>query len=269
MNHLNRSLAPISNAAWEELDDTAKEQLRPALAARKLVDFSGPHGWEYSATNLGRASRVAGAPVDGVDVMQRRVLPMIELRDQFTLSLSELRDIDRGAEDADLGPLEQAAQRIARAENTSVLHGFSAASIDGVTEASSHPPITLSEDFDDYPGHAAKAVEMLLTAGIDGPYGIALGPRCYTGVIETTEHGGILVFDHLRKILDGPIVWAPGVDGAVVMSLRGGDFLFESGQDLSLGYLSHDAQSVSLYLEESFSFRVATEEAAVALVHEG
>mgnify|MGYP000967020946 CR=1 FL=1 len=53
--------------------------------------------------------------------------------------------------------------------------------------------------------------------------------------------------------------------GHVVVSLRGGDFLLESGQDLSLGYTSHDVDSVHLYLEESFSFRVATPEAAVAL----
>ena len=94
---------------------------------------------------------------------------------------------------------------------------------------------------------------------------MALGPESYTGVIETTEHGGYLVLDHLGKILDGPIVWAPGVQGAVVLSLRGGDFLFESGQDLSIGYDRHDADTVQLYLEESFSFRVATPEAAVTL----
>ena len=73
------------------------------------------------------------------------------------------------------------------------------------------------------------------------------------------------MLDHLNKILEGPIVWAPGVDGAVVVSLRGGDFLFESGQDLSIGYDSHDREVVRLYLEESFSFHVATPEAAVAL----
>ena len=268
MNHLNRSLAPISDAGWEEIDKEARDQLTPALAARKLVDFAGPHGWQHSATNLGRVGRVAGSPVDGVEVRQRRVLPLVELRDEFTIARAELRDADRGAEDADLGPLDAAAQRIARAENTAVLHGFAAAGIGGVAEKSSHPTITLSDDFDDYPAHAAKAVEMLLAAGVGGPYSIALGPRCYTGVIESTEHGGILVFDHLRQILGGEIVWAPGVDGAVVISQRGGDFLFESGQDLSVGYLAHDADSVHLYLEESFSFRVATEEAAVALVHD-
>ena len=84
-------------------------------------------------------------------------------------------------------------------------------------------------------------------------------------MVETAEHGGYPLLDHLAQILGGPIVWAPGVEGAVVVSLRGGDFLFESGQDLSIGYDSHDADVVRLYLEESFSFHVATPEAAVVL----
>ena len=102
--------------------------------------------------------------------------------------------------------------------------------------------------------------------GVGGPYGLALGREEYTRVIETAERGGVLLFDHLRKILEGPIVWAPGVDGGVVLSLRGGDFLYESGQDIAVGYETHDAESVHLYLEESFTFRVVTPEAAVAIV---
>jgi uncharacterized linocin/CFP29 family protein len=266
MNHLLRSLAPISDAGWKLLDEEATERLAAALAARKLVDFSGPQGWDHSATNLGRVEALKGRAGE-VGAKQRRVLPLVELRDEFVVSRDELRDADRGAADSDLDSLDDAAQRVARAENSAVCHGFEAAGIVGITQASSHPPIELSDDFDAYPGHVAKAVELLLAAGIAGPYGLALGPACYTGVIESTEHGGYLVFDHLRKILDGPIVRAPGVDGAVVISMRGGDFLFESGQDLSIGYDSHDADSVRLYLEESFSFRVATEEAAVGLVN--
>jgi uncharacterized linocin/CFP29 family protein len=111
----------------------------------------------------------------------------------------------------------------------------------------------------------AGAVERMLCEGIGGPYGLALGRNQYRRVVETAEHGGYPLLDHLRKILEGPLVWAPGVQGAVVLSLRGGDFLFESGQDLSIGYDSHDADKVRLYLEESFSFRVATPEAAVVL----
>ena len=98
--------------------------LTPALAARKLVDFSGPHGWEYSATNLGRAAALKSAPCDGVTGVQRRVLPLVEVRASFELELSELRDIDRGAEDADLASLDNAAHQIAVAENKAVCDAY-------------------------------------------------------------------------------------------------------------------------------------------------
>jgi uncharacterized linocin/CFP29 family protein len=265
VNHLLRSIAPIPESGWELLDTEARERLSVALAARKLVDFSGPRGWEHSATHLGRTDAVVAPPSEGVAAVKRRVLPLVELRSGFGVSREELRDAERGAEDVDLAALDEAARRIACAENVAVFHGFEQAGITGITEASTQTTIALSDDFDAYPGHVAKAVELMRRQGIDGPYGLALGPDGYTGVIETTEHGGILVFDHLGKILGGPIVWARGVEGAVVLSLRGGDFLFESGQDLSIGYERHDAEAVELYLEESFSFRVVTPEAAVTL----
>jgi uncharacterized linocin/CFP29 family protein len=264
MNHLLRSNAPIGDAGWELLDREARERLAPALAARKLVDFSGPHGWEYSATNLGRTAPLASAPSEGVSGLQRRVLPVVELRADFELSQAELRDADRGADDTDLEELDKAAHQIAVAENVAVFHGWHGALI-GIGDASPHEQMKLGEVTDGYPRQVAGAVERLLGSGITGPYGLAVGREQYRRVVETAEHGGYPLLDHLRKILDGPIVWAPGVDGAVVLSLRGGDFVFESGQDLSIGYDSHDREVVRLYLQESFSFHVATPEAAVAL----
>jgi uncharacterized linocin/CFP29 family protein len=264
MNHLLRSLAPISDSAWNTLDDEARQRLTPALAARKLVDFSGPNGWDYSATNLGRVSPLKSAPCEGVVGAQRRVLPLVEARAHFELALTELRDIDRGAADADLGPLGKAAHQIAVAENMAVFQGWQDA-IEGIAAASPHKGMKLGNKPDAYPRPVAAAVERLLQNGISGPYGLALGGEEYQRVVETAEHGGYPLLEHLRKILDGPISWAPGVGGAIVLSLRGGDFLFESGQDLSIGYEGHDAETVRLYLEESFSFHVATPEAAVAL----
>jgi uncharacterized linocin/CFP29 family protein len=264
MNHLLRGHAPISDAGWKELDEEARERLTSTLAARKLVDFAGPLGWEHSATNLGRTTGLESAPCDGVSGRQRRVLPLVELRAEFEISRAELRDLDRGAEDADLEPLDDAAHQIALAENIAVFHGWKGA-ITGIAEASPHDAAALGESAAGYPAKVAGAVERLLCDGVTGPYGLALGREQYRLVVETTEHGGYPLLDHLRKIIEGPLVWAPGVRGAVVLSLRGGDFLFESGQDLSIGYDSHDAEVVRLYLEESFSFHVATPEAAVAL----
>jgi uncharacterized linocin/CFP29 family protein len=264
MNHLLRSHAPISDAAWTLLDEEATERLTPALAARKLVDFSGPHGWEYSATNLGRTNPLTSAPSDGVIGLARRVLPLVEVRADFELLRSELRDADRGAQDTDLEALDKAAHQIAIAENVAVFHGWHGGLI-GIGESSPHEQISLGETAEGYPRNVAGSVERLLCEGVGGPYGLALGRDQYRRVVETAENGGYPLLDHLRKILEGPIVWAPGVQGAVVLSLRGGDFLFESGQDISIGYDSHDADVVRLYLEESFSFRVATPEAAVVL----
>src|SRR5207248_881887 len=264
MSHLLRAHAPISDDGWELLDTEARERLNPALAARKLVDFSGPHGWEHSATNLGRTSSLPSAPCDGVSGLQRRVLPLVETRADFELSRAELRDADRGAADADLEALDKAAHQIALAENVAVFHGWQGA-ITGIGEASPHEQVSLGDTVDGYPRQVAGAVERLLCSGVAGPYGLALGREQYRRVVETAEHGGYPLLDHLRQILEGPIVWAPGVQGAVVVSLRGGDFLFESGEDLSVGYDSHDGDVVRLYLEESFSFHVATPEAAVAL----
>ncbi len=51
----------------------------------------------------------------------------------------------------------------------------------------------------------------------------------------------------------------------MLVSLRGGDFVLDSGQDISIGWQGHDDDVVRLYLEESFSFHVATPEAAIAL----
>jgi uncharacterized linocin/CFP29 family protein len=265
MSHLLRDRAPIPDNGWRLLDEEARERLTPALAARKLVDFNGPHGWNYSATNLGRSEELADAPGDGVAGRQRRVLGVVELRARFSVARSELDDAERGAEDIDLDQLDEAARRIASAENAVVFHGWAAAGIKGVLEASPNERIALGEDCERYPRHIAKAVDDLRAVGIDGPYGLALSPEAHTRVLETSQHGGYPLMEHLREILGGPIVWAPAVQEGAVLSMRGGDFLFESGQDLSIGYMSHDAESVELYLEESFSFRAVTPEAAVAL----
>jgi uncharacterized linocin/CFP29 family protein len=268
MNHLYRELAPISDTAWAQLEQEAKGRLITYLAGRKLVDFTGPHGWDHSATNIGRVGSVS-SPAEGVSAQQRRVLPLVELVTEFAVARGELDDADRGATDLDLGALDEAVRQIALGENVSIFHGFPAAGIQGITERTSHPPLTIERDMERYPKVVARATDILRASGIQGPYGLAIGSEIYTGIVETTEHGGYLLLDHLRQILEGPVVWAPGVQGGVVLSLRGGDFILDCGQDLSIGYRDHDADVVRLYLEESFTFRVTEPDAAVALRHNG
>jgi len=100
--------------------------------------------------------------------------------------------------------------------------------------------------------------------GVNGPYSVLLGAGEYTALAETRDHG-YPVLEHIKRIVDGNIVWAPAIEGAFVLTTRGGDFELSVGQDVSIGYLSHTDALVRLYLQETFTFRVLTSEAAVAL----
>ena len=266
MDHLRRDRAPVTDAAWAAIEDEAKRTLHHVLAPRAVVDVEGPHGWQHSAHSVGRVSALRTAPRDGVEAGVREVLPLVELRTGFELSLNELDTIDRGSKAPDLDAVREAANRAGLAEDQAVFHGFAAGGITGITEAVRHDPVTISDDYTNYPRHVASATATLRNAGIGGPYGLALGPQCYTGVVET-ERGGYPLLEHIRLLVGGNVVWAPGVDGAVVLSLRGGDFALVVGEDFSIGYAGHDGDNVRLFLEESFTFEVREDGAAVAMVY--
>lgn len=259
IDRLRRDQAPISGAAWALIDEEAGRALRHFLAGRALVGFTGPRGWAHSAEADGRVEAV-GSPVAGVEMRARVVRPLVEARTGFSLSRAELDAVERGLETPDLDAVTDAARRAAEAEDRSVFDGEA-----GMATVSPHEPIPISDDYSNYPRHVASAVAVLRRAGVEGPYGIALGDRCYTGVIETTEHGGYPVLDHVRSILNGPVVWAPAVEGALVVSMRGGDYELVTGSDFALGYAGHTDSEVHLFLEESFTFKVHEAAAAVAL----
>ena len=160
-----------------------------------------------------------------------------------------------------------AATRLAYAEDTAIFHGYAAGGIKGIDQASAHPILPISDDYQAYPHSIAEATRLLRLAGVDGPYAIAMGPRYYTGLTQAVGDGGYPVLNVVRKLVDGPLVWAPAVNGAVVLSLRGGDFELTIGRDVSIAYQSHTDRVVRLYLVESMAFRVLTPEAAVALAH--
>lgn len=265
MNNLRRELAPISSAAWAAIDEEASRVLKLKLAGRKLVDFNGPLGPTAAALNLGRLAPLKSGPVANVEAARRELQPLVELTTSFDLSRAELDAVERGAPDPDLKPLIEAATRIAYAEDTAIFHGYAAGGIRGIDEASAHPTLSISQNYQEYPRTIAEATRLLRLAGVDGPYAIALGPRCYTGLTQATGDGGYPVLNVVRKLVDGPLVWAPAVNGAVVLSTRGDDFELTVGRDLSIGYQSHTDNSVRLYFVESLTFRVLTPEAAVAL----
>ncbi len=263
MNNLHRELAPISTAAWASIEEEAKRTFTLHLAGRRVIDVTEPGAGVLSAVGTGHLSDVK-APADGIIARARIAQPVIEFRIPFAVSRQAVDDVERGAQDPDWQPVKDAAHAIAMAEDRAIFDGYAAGSIAGIRKSSANAALTLPTDATAYPDLVSGALETLRLAGVGGPFALVLSAKAYTAVSETSDHG-YPVRQHLAKVVDGPIVWAPAIEGAFVMSTRGGDFELYLGQDLSIGYLSHDIETVTLYFEEALTFLTHTPEAVVAI----
>lgn len=263
MNNLHRELAPISESAWDEIEEEASRTLKRHLAARRVVDVVGPQGTALAAIGTGHTRPIDG-PDDGVRALLREARPLVELRVPFTLSRQQIDDVERGSTDSDWDAVKDAARKIAFAEDRAVFEGYAAAGIQGIREGASNAAVALPPAPSAYPAAVARAVGDLRRAGCNGPYALVLGADAYTAASGGNEDG-YPIFHHIERIVDGGVIWAPAIQGGYVLTTRGGDFELAVGQDISIGYLSHSATTVELYLQESFTFRVLTSEAVVAL----
>jgi len=263
MNNLYRELAPVSAAAWASIEEEAKRTFARHAAARRAVDVTGPDGLTLAGIGTGHVTAI-DAPADGVTAALRAWQPVVELRAPFTLSRTEIDSVERGALDPDWQPVKDAAKKIAFAEDRAVFDGYAAAQIKGIRQSSSNPALALPGEARDYPDVVSKAVSELRLAGVAGPYSLLLSADAWTAVSETSDHG-YPIREHVARVLDGDIIWAPAINGALLLSGRGGDYELRLGQDLSIGYLSHDADSVQLYFTESFTFAAYTAEASVPI----
>lgn len=263
MNNLHRELAPISEAAWAQIEEEASRTLKRHLAARRVVDVEGPKGTDFSAVGTGHQQKIQ-TPGDGIEAAQRDVKALVELRVPFELTRQAIDDVERGSNDSDWDPLKDAARKIAFAEDRAIFDGYAAAGIQGIRQGSRNPVLTLPSNVKGYPGAVAQAVSQLRLAGVNGPYTLLLGTDPYTAIGGATDDG-YPVLQHIQRLVDGKIIWAPAIAGGVVLTTRGGDFQLSIGQDLSIGYLSHSATAVQLYFQEAITFLMLTSEASVVL----
>ena len=264
MNNLHRELAPISDAAWAEIEEETTRTLKRYLAGRRIVDVPSAEGIAFPGVGTGHLKTIS-APADGILARQRVVKPLVELRVPFELSRQMIDDVERGSDDSDWQPAKDAAKKLAFAEDRAIFNGYPEADIQGIRECTSNPIETLPADVRDYPDAVAHGLSQLRLVGVNGPYSVLLGAGEYTALAETRDHG-YPVLDHVQRIVDGNLIWAPAIEGAFIVTTRGGDFELNVGQDVSIGYLCHTDSVVQLYLQETFVFRVLTTEAAVALL---
>jgi uncharacterized linocin/CFP29 family protein len=263
MNNLHRELAPISDAAWAQIEEEASRTVKRYLAGRRVVDVHGPAGSALSAVGTGHLRKIA-APGNGIAAHQRDVKSLVELRVPFDLERQMIDDVDRGSNDSDWQPAKDAARTLAFAEDRAIFEGYDAAGIVGVRQGTSNPKKPLPSDVRKYPEAFAQALSQLRLVGVNGPYSILLSADAYTELAETSDYG-YPVLEHVKRLVEGKIIWAPAIDGAFVVTTRGGDLDLHIGQDASIGYLSHTDTHVRLYLQETLTFLYLTSESCVAL----
>jgi len=263
MNNLYRDLAPITEVAWAEIELEASRTFKRNIAGRRVVDVSEPGGPVTAAVSTGHLLDVS-SPGDGVVAHLRDSTPLVRLRVPFTVLRVDIDDVERGSQDSDWDAVKDAAKKLAFVEDRAIFEGYAAASIEGVRNCCSNPPLALPDDARDIPDVISQALSELRLAGVDGPYSVLLSADAYTKVSETSDHG-YPIREHLNRLVDGDIIWAPAIDGAFVLSTRGGDFDLQLGTDVAIGYLSHDSDNVQLYLQETLTFLCYTAEASVAL----
>ncbi|MBT2443583.1 bacteriocin family protein [Streptomyces sp. ISL-36] len=262
-NNLHRGLAPITPEAWAQIEEEARRTFRRHVAGRRVVDVPDPAGPGLAAIGTGHLAEIA-SPAPGVTARVREAKPLVELRVQFSVSRAAVDDVERGANDSDWQPVKDAARAMAFAEDRAVFDGYAAAGVDGLRDRSSNPVLDLPAEPRDYPDAISRALTSLRLAGVGGPYALLLGAEEYRAVSETSDHG-YPIAAHLARMLDGPPIWAPALSGAFVLSTRGGDFELRLGQDVAIGYTSHDAKAIELYFQETLTFLTYTDEAVVVL----
>ena len=112
MNNLHRELAPISDAAWAQIEEETTRTLKRYLAGRRVVDMPAAGGTGLAAVGTGHLHKVA-APADGIIARLRESKPLVELRVPFELARDAIDDVERGANDSDWQPAKDAAKKIA------------------------------------------------------------------------------------------------------------------------------------------------------------
>ncbi len=262
MDVFKRSLAPITEEAWEEIDDFAKEVIESQLSARKVIDVEDPKGLDFSSVSLGSIEIPSGQKEDEVNYGIRMVKPIVETRISFELDMWEVDNISRGSKDPDFDPLEKAAKKVALFEEEAVFNGLKVGSITGISEAAVFNFSKADENIS-YLALFAKAVDQMKDAGVSGPYSLVIPSEKWQTIVDSSS--GYPIEKKISILLGGAVILNQNLDRAFVISERGGDFILTLGSDFSIGYESHTSSKVKLFLMETFTFRVLEPRACVTI----
>jgi uncharacterized linocin/CFP29 family protein len=191
---------------------------------------------------------------------------LVEVRIPVELEIKEMDNVVRGARDVDLTNLQEAATKIALFEEQVVYHGLSEANIKGLRVCAGDQCHTIGSSTEQLLEAIAEGITIFTTRSIEGPYAFVVGPKLWSRMSAQLQ--GYPVKMQAENILGGSVLLSPYLSGefedeAYMVSLRGGDLELIIGQDLAIGYQSHNSDKVKLYFTESFTFRILEPDAVI------
>src|SRR6202030_2465040 len=157
MNNLHRELAPISDAAWAEIEEETTRTIKRYLAGRRVVDVPSPGGIALPGVATGHLVSIT-SPAEGIIANQREAKALVELKVPFELSRQAIDDVERGSDDSNWQPAKDAAKKLAFAEDRAIFNGYEEAGIQGIRQGTSNPIDALPADVRDYPDAVAHAL---------------------------------------------------------------------------------------------------------------
>jgi|LGOV01.1.fsa_nt_gb uncharacterized linocin/CFP29 family protein len=260
MDMLKRTLAPLTQPAWDEIDGRAQEILKSRLTARKAVKVNGPMGWDYTVLSEGRLDLLkCNDPSLATGIF--RVKPLIEVRVGFTLNRWEMDNIIRGAKDIDLTNLDNAVKKIAEFEDNAIYNGYAEGQIKGLDMVDSHDAISFGNNGETIMKAISEGVISLQEHFEQGPFVLIVGEETYKRLNMSTP--GYPLINRIESLINGKIILSTAMEGALLIPYNHPNFEMTIGQDFAIGYEYHDKKMVKLFITESFTFRVLDEDIIV------
>ena len=262
MDILKREIAPISQEAWSEIDDTAREVLSKMLSARKSLKINGPKGWDYSAVPEGRLEELDRASDnDNVGTGSYKVKTLVEARVSFELNKWELDNIQRGAKDIDFDNLESACEDLAMFEENAIYNGYKKGEIEGLVKAAGHK-LKLGKDGNDILQAIGEGKYTLFNSYGDMPFDLIVSAEVYNKLNIICD--GAHLIKVVEDLIGGEVIRSKALKGALLLPHKCEDIEFTIGQDLSIGFEKELDSTVQLFVTESFTLRVLDENKIVA-----
>jgi uncharacterized linocin/CFP29 family protein len=262
MEWLRRGAAPLSQKVWKEIDGLAAAMFKQTVVARRIVDFDGPRGWNHVASQLGTFKPAQATSASGrVRFLLPDVMLLTEIRADFKIEWADIDIFERVGPTLEGKDIEEAARETALAEDALVFFGTSVSP--GLLGHQDTPRIALSDW--SIPGRVVfdllAAVQRLDTLGVKGPYEAVMSPQHYYSYLGHMGEGGAYPAAKQLGIVIEKVYSSPVIEGAVLFSTRGGDFLVTVGGDFTVGYRWHDDTAVYLFCVETIAAQLLSPEA--------